>query len=77
MKKIIYDNIQKIAKGLEDDYTTGCLLNYLYFQKQYKMIAIYLRKQQALDADRKNYFGFFSRTRKSIVDLFCFNVMSI
>ena len=26
-----YDNIQKIATGQGDDYTTGCLLDYNYF----------------------------------------------
>ena len=26
-----YDNIQKIAIGQGDDYTTGCLLEYPYF----------------------------------------------
>ena len=31
-----YDNIQKIATGQRDDYTTGCLLNYNYFKKHYK-----------------------------------------
>ena len=31
-----YDNIQKIATGQGDDYTTGCLLNYNYFKKHYK-----------------------------------------
>ena len=30
---------------------TGCLLNYQYFKENYKIIAIYLSKQQALDAD--------------------------
>ena len=46
-----YDNIQKIAAGQGDDYTTGCLLDYSYFKDCYKMIAIDLSKQQALDAD--------------------------
>ena len=45
-----YDNIRKIATGQRDDYTTGCLLDYLFFKKNYKMIAIDLSKQQALDA---------------------------
>ena len=27
-----YDNIQKIATGQGDDYTTGCLLDYLHFK---------------------------------------------
>ena len=49
--KITYDNIRKIATGQEDDYTTGCLLDYPYFKDTYKMIAVDLSKQQALDAD--------------------------
>ena len=48
-----YDNIRKIATGQVDDYTTGCLLDYNYFKKYYKMIAIDLNKEQALDADPK------------------------
>ena len=48
-----YENIRKITIGEGDDYTTGCLLDYTYFQKYYKMIGIDLNKQQALDADLK------------------------
>ena len=48
-----YDNIQKIAIGQDNDYTTGCLLDYPYFEKYYKLMAIDLWKQQALDADPK------------------------
>ena len=48
-----YDNIKKIATGQGDDYTTGCLLDYRYFKKCYKLIAIDLSKQQKLDADPK------------------------
>ena len=46
-----YENIRKIATGQGDGYTTGCLLDYSYFKNHYKMIAIDLSKQQALDAD--------------------------
>ena len=49
--KITYDNIRKIATGQGDDHTTGCLLDYPYFKDTYKMIAVDLSKQQALDAD--------------------------
>ena len=49
--KVTYKNIRKIATGKGDDYTTGCLLDYPYFKDHYKMIAIDLSKQQALDAD--------------------------
>ena len=51
--KITYENIRKITNGQEDDYTTGCLLDYTYFRDIYKMIAIDLSKQQALDIDPK------------------------
>ena len=30
-----YDNIQKIATGPGDNYTTGCLLDHNYFNKYY------------------------------------------
>ena len=43
--------LKKIATGPRDDYTTGCLLDYPYFKDNYKIIAIDLSKQQALDAD--------------------------
>ena len=46
-----YDNIRKIATGQGDDYTTGCLLDYSYFNNYYKMTAIDLSKQQVFDAD--------------------------
>ena len=46
-----YKNIRKITTGKEDDYTTGCLLDYSYFKENYKMIATDLSKQQVLDAD--------------------------
>ena len=51
--KTTYENIIKIAIGQGDNYTTGCFLDYTYFQKYYKMIAIDLSKQQTLDADPK------------------------
>ena len=48
-----YDNIRKIATGQGDDYTTGCLLDYPYFKKYYKVIAMDLSKQQKLGTDPK------------------------
>ena len=44
--------IKKIPTGQGDDYTTGCLLDFLY-SKKYNMITIYLTKQQALDTKPK------------------------
>ena len=49
--KVTYENIRKIAASQGDDYKTGCLLDYPYFADTYKMIAVDLSKQQALDAD--------------------------
>ena len=48
---VTYDNIRKIAIGYGDDNTTGCLLDYQYFLDTYKMIAVDLSRQRALDAD--------------------------
>ena len=48
-----YDNIRKITTDQRDDYTTGCLLDYNYFNKHYKKIAIDLGEQQALDVNPK------------------------
>ena len=46
-----YEEIRKISTG--DDYTTGCLLDFAYFEKNYKLIAADLSKQKALDADSR------------------------
>ena len=51
--KVTYENIRKIAAGQGDEYTTGCLLDYSYFMDTYKMIAVDLSKQQALDVDSR------------------------
>ena len=48
-----YDKIRKISTGQGDDYTTGCLLNFAYFEKNYRLIAADLSKRKALDADPK------------------------
>ena len=38
-----------IGKG--EDYTTGSLLDFNYFNKHYKLVAVDLSKQKELDAD--------------------------
>ena len=48
-----YNIIQKITNGPGDDYATGCLLDYSHFIDHYKIIAIDLSKQQALDVHLK------------------------
>ena len=39
--------------GQCDDYMTGCLLDFAYFKKIIWLIAAYLSKQKALDADSR------------------------
>ena len=34
-----YDEVRKKSTGQGDDYTTGCLLDFVYFKKNYKLIA--------------------------------------
>ena len=48
-----YDEIRKISTEQGDNYTTGCLLDFTYFEKNYRLIAADLSKQNALDADPK------------------------
>ena len=43
-----YDEVRKISTGQDDDYTTGCLLDFAYFEKNYRLIAVDLSKQKAL-----------------------------
>ena len=42
-----YDEIRKISTGQGDDYTTGCLLDFAYFEKNYRLVAA--------DLSKKNY----------------------
>ena len=46
-----YDEIRKVSTGYGDDYTTGCWLDYAYFKENYRLNAVDLSKQKALDAD--------------------------
>ena len=46
-----YDGVRKVSTRQDDDYTIGCLLDYVHFNDNYKLIAVDLSKQKALDAD--------------------------
>ena len=50
-----YDEVRKVSTGYGDDYTTGCLLDYAYFKDNYRLIAVDLSKQKALDADPRAF----------------------
>ena len=47
------DEIRKISTGQVDYYTAGCLLDFAYSEKNYRLIAVDLSKQKALDADSR------------------------
>ena len=46
-----YDEGRKVSIGQGDDYTIGCLLDYAYFKNNYRIIAVDVSKQKALDTD--------------------------
>ena len=39
-----YDKVRKIPTGQGDDYTTGCLLDYVYFKDDFRLIIADLSK---------------------------------
>ena len=51
-----YDKVRKVSTGKGDDCNTGCLLDYAYFKDNYRIIAVDLSKQKALDADQQIVF---------------------
>ena len=48
-----YDEIRKISTGQGDNYIAGCLLDFAYFENDFRLITADLSKQKALDADPK------------------------
>ena len=76
-----YDEIRKIATGKGDNYATGYLLDYDYYQ----LIAIDLSKQRELDADpraihqiefigmlksRSNVFTILEKSKETILEFY-------
>ena len=48
-----YDEVRKTSTGQGDDYTTGCLFDFSYFENNYRLIAADISKQKVLDADSR------------------------
>ena len=46
-----YRELKKVVIGKGEDYTTGSLLDFNYFKKHYKLVAVDLSKRKELDAD--------------------------
>ena len=49
-----YKELKKVMIGKEEDYTRGSSLDFNYFLKHYKLIAVDLSKQKELDADPRS-----------------------
>ena len=59
-----------IEMNNNNDYTTGSLLDFGYFKKNYKLIAIDLSKQTKLkDSQQINFIGRLLNTREATVFL--------
>ena len=48
-----YEELRKVMTGRGEDYTTGSLLDYDYWEKNYKLICCDLSKQKVLDSNPK------------------------
>ena len=63
-----YIKVRKVSAGQGDDYKTGCLLNFAYFEKNCRLIAADISKHKVLDADsRVNQQIIFTGKMKSAV----------
>ena len=68
-KEKTYEQIIKMSRN--NDYTTGNLLDYEYFSKHYKLIAIDLSKQVELEnPDLKQQINFTGRLKKDATMFF-------
>ena len=65
-----YRELKKVMIGKEEDYTTGSLLDFNYFDKCYKLVTVDLSKQKELDADpraiQQTEFKYMLRTNSII-----------
>ena len=48
-----YEEIKKWTTTQDEDYTTGCLVDYDYINNYYRLIGFDLSRQKELDADPK------------------------
>ena len=48
-----YNELRKVSTGQGDDYTTGCLSNFAYFETNFRLSAADLSQQKALDPDSR------------------------
>ena len=55
-----YDEVRGVSAGQGDAYTTGCLLDFAYFEKNYRLTGVDLNKQKnwmlIQERNSKDYF---------------------
>ena len=88
----MFNKVQNIKDNEGGGCTSQCLLDYSYFKEHYKLTVIDLSKQQALDGDPSKYnklikmdmkrkiqqsSSLFVRNRETIVNIFCFDIISL
>ena len=61
-----YEKIIDISRN--NEYTTGNLLDYDYFKKHYKLIAIDLSKQQVLQENEDNAFIIIEKKENTLLE---------
>ena len=65
-----YRELKRVMIGKGEDHTTGSLLDYNYFKKHYKLVAVDLSEQKELDADPRAHqqieFKYMLRTDSTI-----------
>ena len=65
-----YRELKKLMIGKGEDHTTGSLLDFNYFDKHYKLVAVDLSKEKELDADLRAIqqieFKYMLRTNSTI-----------
>ena len=63
-----HDEVRKVLTGQGDGYTTGCLLDYAFFKNEFRLMGVYLSKQEPLDADPRaiQQIVFQRKTRQKI-----------
>ena len=60
-----YEEVRKIiSAGQGNDYTTGCLLDYVYFKDDFRLIAAYLNKKSFRCRSQSNSTNYYYRTSR-------------
>ena len=88
-----YRELKKVMIGKGEDYTTGSLLDYNYFKKHYKLVAVDLSKQKELDAypraiqqiefkymleTNSTIYGVLEKSKETILEFYnCFRTVKV